>query len=357
MRLLDARDYPAAISRLRALLKTSDTARIRLELARALFYQQYYREGRALFREVLLDPETPWRVRDNIEAFLRDIDNIEGYLRVAASVVRDSNPRNISSQREFTIGGFRLTYVPPADNKPVTGLRYTAQAFQPVSQAARVGVYLTGSYLDYPGISLDRVTIDTGLSKGVLEGLASAKIGVEAGTFGNKRLYEFPYVAAEYAFARSPSQQLIGGLKLGKVKFPDFGYLDARYASATLSAQKTIPERTLVSARGTVERSDTYEPPYSYDGVALGLGLTHLFSLRPILLAGSLALARRRYQAVDPFFGEQRFDRKTNLEFVVQNKEWRWRNLKPALVFGTEQNRSNIDFFSYRKANISIAIE
>src|SRR5258708_3741688 len=214
MRLMEAREYAAALAKLRELRKRSDTARLRLELARALFYHQDYREARALFREVLLDPDTPWRVRDNIEVFLRDIDNLEGYLRLAASVVHDSNPRNISTQREFTIGGFRLTYVPPADNKAVTGLRYTAQAFQPLSQAARVGAYFTGSYLDYPGISLDRLTIDTGLSKSALEGLASAKLGVEAGTFRNQRPYQFPYVAPEYAFTPPPSPQLVGGLKL-----------------------------------------------------------------------------------------------------------------------------------------------
>jgi Surface lipoprotein assembly modifier len=70
-----------------------------------------------------------------------------------------------------------------------------------------------------------------------------------------------------------------------------------------------------------------------------------------------VALGTRRYLGVDPFFGEQRVDRRTSLELVVRNKEWRWRSLKPALVLGTEENRSNIDFFSYRKANVSIAVE
>ena len=41
----------------------------------------------------------------------------------------------------------------------------------------------------------------------------------------------------------------------------------------------------------------------------------------------------------------------------MQHKEWRWRGAKAALVFSVEDNRSNIDFYSYRKANASIAIE
>lgn len=357
MRLIDTRDYAAAIATLRALLKQSDTPRIRLELARALFLNGQYREARSLFSDVLFDADTPWRVRDNIEAFLREIDAIEGYLRFSASIVHDSNPLNISSQREFTIGGVRLNYIPPENNKPVTGLRYGAQAYQPLSQSARLAFYFTGSYLDYPGITLDRLTIDTGLAKALAEGRASARLGIEAGTFANKRLYDFPYVAGDYALSRSASQQVAAGVKYGYVRFPSFSYLDARYGSFTLTGQKVVPERTLVSGRATLERNQAYEQAYSYNGVALGAGVSYLFSQRPVLLSVNAGLGTRRYLGVDPFFGEQRVDRKTNVELVVRNKEWRWRNFKPAFVIAVEDNRSNIGFFSYRKTNVSIAVE
>jgi hypothetical protein len=357
MRLIDARDYEGAIKTLRALAAQTHSPRVKLELARALFYHRDYRESRALFDEVLLDPDTPWQVRDNIEAFLRQIDDAEGYIRFAASVVHDSNPLNITNGREFTIGGFRVTYSPPAQNEPVTGLRYSAQALQPLSEAARLNFYFTGSYLDYEGGSLDRLTADAGLVKGLANGLADAKFGIEFGTFANRPLYQFAYTAGDYTFVRSPSQQVIGGLKLGKVRFPDYPYLDAIYTSATVLYQRAIPERSSASVRATLEYSDAYENAYSYEGFALGPGLTHLFTGPALFVSANVTFGLRRYSAVDPLFGQQRQDRKTTAELQLQNKAWRWRSFKPALLIFVEQNRSNIDFYSYRKVNVAIVVE
>ena len=353
---IDARDYETAIRSLRAILAKTASPRVKLELARALFLSGEYREARALFNDVLVDPDTPWRVRENIEGFTRQIDNIVGFRRFSVSIVRDSNPRNITSQREFAIGGFRLTFVPPAENKPVWGLRYVVQALQPIYPEAQLSAYATASYLDYPGIALDRANIDAGLSKG-LGSRAALKAGIEAGSFSNRRLYEFPYAAADYAFVHTPSQQLAGSVKLGRVRFPDFSYLDALYGSAALAGLKAVSERALASARITLEHSDAYDHAFSYNGIAFAPGGSYLMTAPPVLLSASVGFARRDYSGADPFFGIERIDRKRSIELRVQHKEWRWRNAKAALVFSVEDNRSNIDFYSYRKVNASIAVE
>ncbi len=305
---------------------------------------------------MLAEPDTPWRVRENIEAFTRQIDNIVGFRRFSISVVHDSNPRNITSQREFTIGGFRLTFEPPADNKPVTGLRYFAQALQPIYPAGQLSGYVTAAYLDYPGVAVDRANIDAGLSKG-LGPRAVLKGGIEGGSFSNRWLYAFPYASAEYAFVQTPRQQLAGGVKLGYVRFPDYSYLNATYGSVALSGLRAVSDATLLSARLTLEHADAYEHAYSYNGIAFAPGASYLLSVAPILLSGTVGLGRRDYSGADPFFGIVRVDRKSAVELRVQHKEWRWRNAKAAFVFSVEDNRSNIDFYSYRKVNASIAVE
>jgi Surface lipoprotein assembly modifier/Tetratricopeptide repeat len=356
MQLVQAGNYELAIRTLRALLAQTQSPRVKLELARALFLNKQYSEARVLFNDVLADPDTPWRVRENIEGFARQIDNLVGFLRFSISVVHDSNPLNITSQREFTIGGFRLTYQPPPDNKPVTGLRYVVQALQPIYPAAQLAGYVTASYLDYPGVAVDRANIDAGLSKG-LGPRAVLKGGIEAGSFSNRWLYAFPYASAEYAFVQTPREQLAGGVKLGYVRFPDYSYLNAGYGSVALSGLRAISEAALLSARLTLEHSDAYQHAYSYNGIAFAPGASYLLSAAPILLSGSVGLARRDYSAADPFFGIVRIERKSTVELRLQHKEWRWRNAKAALVFSVEDNRSNIDFYSYRKVNASIAVE
>jgi hypothetical protein len=356
--LLQAGDYEAAVRTFRAILERTDSPRVKLELARALYHLKEYRESRALFKEVQLEADVPWQVRDNIDAFIYRIDAMVGYVRFSLSLVGDSNPRNITSQREFTIGGVRLTFQPPEDNKRVTGLRYGVQAYQPVLREAGIAAYFTGSYLDYPTSDLDRLTVDGGLVKEI-GGESGPRVrgGIEAGTFGDRRLYDFPYLGYLQPLWRSPTRNLHADFKLGRVNFPHFSYLDARYSSATLSTFQVLSQTMAVSLGGTLEDSRAYERPYSYEGVTIAPGFAWLLTEPALLLRMELAFGRRRYGAVDPLFGEQRRDHRTRLDFSIRSKRWRWMNFTPALVISLDRSRSNIGFYSYEKANVSIAME
>ena len=65
-----------------------------------------------------------------------------------------------------------------------SGLRYAVQALQPIDPEVGLTAYFTGSYLDYPSSSLDRLTVDGGVSK-ELGGPDGPRLrgGIEAGTF------------------------------------------------------------------------------------------------------------------------------------------------------------------------------
>jgi hypothetical protein len=252
----------------------------------------------------------------------------------------------------------RLTFLPPEDNKRVTGLRYGVQAYQPLLRESRVAGYFTGSYLDYPTSDLDRLTVDGGLVKEFgSDAGPRARGGIEAGTFGDKRLYHFPYVGYLQPLSRSAIHNVNAEFKLGKVYFPHFSYLDADYASATLSAFRVLSPTVAVSLGGTVEDSHAYERPYSYEGVMIAPGIAWLITEPALLVRAELAFGERRYAAPDPLFGEKRLDRRTRLDFSVRSKQWRWMNFTPALVVSLDKTRSNIGFYSYEKINVSIALE
>jgi hypothetical protein len=355
---LQAGDYEAAARIFRELSQRTNSPRVKLELARTLFLLKQYGESRALFREVQLESDLPWQVRDNIDVFVHNIDDIVGYVRFAVSVVSDSNPRNITSERQFTIGGIRLTFEPPADNKRVTGLRYSVQAHQPLLRENGLSAYFNGSYLDYPALALDRLTMDAGLSKRLVSAYGTVRAGLEAGTFGGNALYQFPYLELSQRLAQSPVHRIDGALKGGRVDFARFDHLDANYASAGVSAAKSVSQTLAASMAGTVEVSDARERPYSYYGVTIEPGIS-LLALQPTaaLLKANLALGHRRYGADDLLFGARRSDRRIGLEVSARSKEWRWMNFTPAVVVSLERNRSNIAFYGYRKANVSVALE
>lgn len=307
---------------------------------------------------MLLHTDVPWQVRENVEVFLRQIDEAIGYVRFAASIVSDSNPRNITSQREFTIGGFRLTFVPPADNKRVTGMRYIVQAAQPLDPVNRISAYLTGSYVDYPNITFDRLTLDFGLSKSFdVAGRSIVRGGMEKGTFGGRLLYDFPYVAYRQVLSELPKLRLTGEGRLGQVNFPDYGYLDAAYGSLALSVVTPVSQTVALGLNTTLDRSDARDAAFSNTGVALGPSLWWLIDQPAIFVSADLSLGKRDYAATDPFFGLDRTDRRTRLEVAVRSREWRWWDLRPGLIFSAEHNRSSIGFYAYDKVNLSLAFE
>ena len=148
-----------------------------------------------------------------------------------------------------------------------------------------------------------------------------------------------------------------GVLKGGRIQFPHFHYLDANYGIATISAAKGISQTLAASMAGTLEASDERERPYAYYGVNLEPGMSVLFVEPAVLIKANLPFGLRQYGALDPLFGIRRKDRKTALEMSVRSKEWRWMDFTPALVLSLERNRSNIDFYGYRKANLSVVLE
>ena len=161
MQAQQAGELSRAESIFRGMLESTDSPRVKLELARTLFLQGKYPEAKRLFKDVSLRDETPWRVRDNIALFVREIEERTGYLKFGFTAVSDSNPGNVARQKEFSIGDLRVT--PTEAPKKMSGLRYSAQGWLPLAAIGSSG-YATASYVDYPEQDFDRLTVDAGRS-------------------------------------------------------------------------------------------------------------------------------------------------------------------------------------------------
>jgi hypothetical protein len=355
MQAQEAGDLARAEQIFREMLLVTQSARVKLELARTLFAEAKYAEAKTLFKEVSLRSETPWRVRDNIALFVREIEERTGYLKFGVTVVSDSNPGNLARQKEFSIGDLQVT---PVDApKRLTGLRYSAQGWKPFEPVGGAG-YLTASYVDYPTEEFDRLTVDAGFAKNlVASGRVRGKAGLEFGTADGHSLYQFPYLGFDAVLAQSETSRLAGELKFGKVLFSDFDYLDATYRSGALSLRRELTPSLSGTLRAAVEGSRAVQQPYTYYGWDLAPGLSAFWPETTFLVGASLSFGRRKYAEADPLFGLRRDDEKTRVEVTLGNKKWRWRDSYVVLVASLEENRSNIGFFHYEKTNLSVVIE
>jgi len=355
MQAQEAGDLARAEQIFREMLLVTQSARVKLELARTLFAEAKYAEAKTLFKEVSLRSETPWRVRDNIALFVREIEERTGYLKFGVTVVSDSNPGNLARQKGFSIGDLQVT---PVDApKRLTGLRYSAQGWKPFEPVGGAG-YLTASYVDYPTEEFDRLTVDAGFAKNlVASGRVRGKAGLEFGTADGHSLYQFPYLGFDAVLAQSETSRLAGELKFGKVRFSDFDYLDATYRSGALSLRRELTPSLSGTLRAAVEGSRAVQQPYTYYGWDLAPGLSAFWPETTFLVGASLSFGRRKYAEADPLFGLRRDDEKTRVEVTLGNKKWRWRDSYVVLVASLEENRSNIGFFHYEKTNLSVVIE
>ncbi|MDA1117070.1 MAG: tetratricopeptide repeat protein [Proteobacteria bacterium] len=248
MQHLQAGEAAQAERVFRAMLERTDSARVKLELARSLYAQGKLEEAKALFREVSVQAGTLWRVRDNIANFVTDIEERTGYLKLGVTVVSDSNPRNLAPQEEFSIGNLRVT--PTEAPEKVWGLRYALRGWRPFSASGRTAGYVSAAYSDFPGQEIDRMTLDLGVVQALTDsGRVRGKAGVEAGTFGGHRLYDFPYLGLDAVLAQAPLWRLTGETKIGKVRFADFDYLDADFASAALAVRRRLTASSAGSLR------------------------------------------------------------------------------------------------------------
>ena len=356
MQALQAGDAERAERLFRDILARTDSPRVKLELARALYLQGRLKEAKTLFDEVAALSDTPWRVRDNIAPFVRDIEERTGYLKVGFSLVSDSNPRSIARQEEFTIGGIRVT--PTEAPQEEAGLRYSLRGWWPFDESGRHAAYLSAAYNDFSGQELDRLTLDVGAMSWLgATGRLRGKAGIEAGTFGGSRLYDFPYVALEAVLAEAPAWRFAGEAKLGRVRFNDYAYLNADFLSSALSLHRALAQTAAGTLRASVELSRAAEDPYSYDGLELASGLHVLWPASAYTLGASATYGEREYAAADPLFGQVRADTKLRLELTLGNRNWHLRDKHVALVAAVEENHSSIEFYAYRKANLTVVVD
>ena len=346
---LNKGNYAAAIQVFKILSKKTASPRVKLELARSFYLDQQYQSSKQLFEEVQSDPRTPYTVKENIQFYLDEIDQILGTIEFGLSIVTDSNPRNFTNSHHIKIAGQTLTVIPPADNREVVGIRYNLDATKALIENGLLTSYLGVSYSDYPNSSFDLLNTDVGaiLSFKKIRVLR-LRLGLEESFYAGDHLYELPYLGF-MLFPRPLYQyQINGEFKIGKFRVLDAHYLDAINMTLTTRLTKKLGRNVLVMSDFYLEDSIAEEDAYSYYGgsigVSLDLPLFKVWRLKPYVSIG-----RRLYEEDDPFFDKARQDTRIMTGLIVKLDNLSVYGLTPSLGFTYEETISNIDYFSYDK--------
>lgn len=342
-------NYPSAVRIFESLTKQSASPRIRLELARALFLDRRYEESAQVFAELLLRPELPWTVQENIRAYLEAIEAARGYVRFGFSLVSDSNPRNFTDSQQIRIAGQPLKIIPPHDNQEIRGIRYAVNGARILTRGGSLAGYLNAFYADFPNSQFDRWTADLGLFLSSRRWpKVKLKAGIEESWYGGEHLYEFPYAGLIYTPDPVLQFRASSEFKIGQLRVPKAGHLDATHLTLTAVVSRALTDAVRASGDLYLEKAITDEQAYAYEGGALGAGLSFAvfegWGLRPYASIG-----RRIYAAKDPFFGGRRRDTRTTAGLKISKQLFSLFGFLPEIEFRYDENRSNLDYYSYDK--------
>ena len=342
-------NYVAAVQVFKSLSKQTDSLRVKLELARALFLDLQYKPAKKLFEEILTNPEVPYAVQESIQFYLDQTDIILGTIKFGLSIVTDSNPRNFTDSRKIKIAGKTLTLVPPSDNKDVVGVRYNLTATKALTHDGLLTGYLKTSYSDFPNSTFDTLHADFGTILSFKKNrVLRVRLGLEESFYAGDHLYDFPYLGF-MLFPRPLHQfQINGEFKVGKLKVAEASYLDALVFSFTTNLTRKLTDNTLAMIDIYLDHSIAEEKAYTYHGGSIGssldLPIFEVWRLKPYVSIG-----RRLSKDDDPFFAKTRQDTRKTAGIVCKLANLSIFGLTPALGITYEENSSNIDYFSYDK--------
>lgn len=350
---LNKGNYKSAIDIFASLTEKTNSPRVQLELARALFLDRRYRQAEQAFQAVLLLPDIPWTVQENIRLYLEEIDSALGYLKFGFSLVSDDNPRNFTDSRQVVIAGQLLNVIQPEDNKKIHGVRYSLRGAKAITENGSLMGYFDATYSDFEGSNFDRWGTDLGLFL-ALRSLPKLKlrVGLEESFYNDEHHYEFPYFGLRFTPKPVYQFSLNSEFKIGRLRVPRASYLDATNLTLTTKISKsTFDGKLYTSGDLYLEKSTAGEAAYSYHGGSAGISLSFAF-LQGWQLKPYLSVGRRFYEATDPLWGESRRDTREVFGIALKITDLKVFGLTPEVGISYEENSSNIEFYSYDKGNL-----
>jgi outer membrane protein len=330
-------------------------ARVRLELARTLF-EKGDDEGARYHFERTLSAGLPPVVESNVRRFLNAIRQRRNWsLEVGLGVVPDSNINTGTNQPTVTIAGLPFDLSTDAREKSGVGLQLSAAGTKTVVLTPEWQVRAFASVLrrDFAESRYDDMTARFGLGPRYL--FPRGEVGVaylhSERQFGNDSLNRADGVRVDGYWQFAP--RLVAEATLERQRF-DYPTLRGRNGDVLWTFEGL---RYLIGPDQSVLVGVDYYNDHAEDPVlrnrAIG-GLLGHYRDWPLGLTTALTgrIARTEYDAVQPLFGRYRDDRLTTWSVALTKRDWSVFEFVPTLSFTAFDNRSSIDFFTFRRTQV-----
>lgn len=345
-------DYRSAAEIFQAFLAYSESPRVELELARALFLAGDYHRAYDVFERVLDSGRLPWQVKQPVYRYLREIDQAVGFFDLSLAWVSDDNPKNFTTESQVTILGQTFQINQPDTAGAAQGVQYRLSAGMPITDNALTQLYSHLVIRDLEHRYHDSYTWDVGAYHR-FENFRQWRLqtGLEQRWETHQLQYRYPYLHVQYTpNVIQPFQQRYTAT-LAYLDMASNSYQDStRYAFAA-DYMLPVGSTAQILTQGMLMVADAEDDAESFHQWHLQASLNVPVDSWSLEAGGSLT--QTNYQADDPFFGERRKDQKQRWFVTFLNQEWDWWGLTPVLGVSYERVDSSLAYYTYDKVMIS----
>ena len=330
--------------------------RPRLELARALYLAREYDAARYHFEQVLASP-LPDPVKANVLAYLTAIREYVPSFAFSFDIVSDSNPKQATSNSIVQIGGLLYQLNQNAQAQHAVGTLLVGQGKVPLPSDPSWFVRGYAEHYDYPGRDLDSgyaqllagKHLDLGIHGLDFEG------GAHLATYAGRSLYQGTTLRASDFVRVRPTVAVNLIVDARELRYDDFPFLSGWQYVVTGEVRHALSPVNSIFAGLSYIRGLAAENPYAFGGYAINA--RYVQELKGGWI-GSLFYQYSWYgfDAADPFFGAVRTDSSNLVEISVTNRYLAYKRFAPRLTVGTDERRSNIDLYSYRRTYVRIGV-
>jgi tetratricopeptide (TPR) repeat protein len=353
-------DYRRAIRQFRAILiNHPDSARVRLELARAYFMDKDYANASRQF-QLARAGKLPPAVVANIDRFLFLIRQEKTWSYNAnLSVAPDTNLNAGPSSREVVLYGLPFQVADEGLAHSGVGMAVDAGGeWAPVigpNRRMRLGVH--GEWRDYSGGQFDQLTVGAYAGPRQVRARWDASLLATSYTrwYGGDLYTQSTGGRLEATYYLSPELGVAGSLAGQWVDYHTSPAMSGALVSAGLGATRALTPSSAVAIRGAVSRQDARIPGYANWSGFIAAGYSRdLPAGFSVYVEPSISLAE--YDQALPVFGVARRDHGLSTLVTVLNRHIMISNFTPRIAYTFDRNVSNISIYSHNRNSVEIGL-
>lgn len=350
-------DYRRAVALYRRLLsRDPKLVRVRLELARALFFARDYEAARYHFR-IALGRTLERRARENIYGFLRAIEGRTSWFSLSAVVGPDSNPAFASDARSVALLGNVFVLDASARARKSFGTVIDGRGRYAFGEGDRNFIASVFQWRDYAGSYADFQALEVTAGRSLVAG--QSLWTVEAGPLGawwqGRGLYSGGLLRIANGAPLGERVLASAYASAKRLEYRDYEYLTGNQVWAGGMLRYALDPTSGVWGSLSLGRNIARESPYSYRALEATLGYSKELPAR-FNLEARLTASRFRYDAPVPLFGLERRDRMEGIEVDVTARDWSMAGFAPKLVLSASRNASNVPLYGYQRRFVGVGV-